>query len=42
VYITGSVSDNSTKYVAKYWKNGIVVNLTDGTKNASANSIFVK
>jgi len=41
VYVAGSEAyQNSSK--AKYWKNGISVDLTDGTNYASANSIFVK
>lgn len=30
-----------TNSIAKYWKNGAVVNLTDGTKTAKVNSMFV-
>ena len=30
---------NGTKYVAKFWKNGIATNLSDDTNNAIAYSI---
>jgi hypothetical protein len=35
-YISGT-----TIYRAKLWKNGVGINLTDGTLDASANSVFV-
>lgn len=42
VYISGYEYNYSTsKYRAKYWKNGIETYLTDGTKNAKAFSVFV-
>ena len=37
VYLTGYES-NGTKNVAKVWKNGTATPLTDGTREASANS----
>jgi hypothetical protein len=41
VYVAGSeLYQSSSK--AKYWKNGVSVDLTDGTNYASANSIYVK
>ncbi len=39
IYVAGY--DYKGKWIAKYWKNGIPVNLTDGTKNAYAYSIHV-
>jgi len=47
VYISGYESDGNkddkgnNKDIAKLWKNGIAQNLTDGTNNASAASVFV-
>jgi hypothetical protein len=41
VYIVGS--DNSgPKAIAKYWKNGVAVNLGDGTTNSQAFGIAIK
>jgi hypothetical protein len=41
VYAAGSVVNTSGNYVATLWKNGVATNLTDGTKNARAASVFV-
>ena len=43
VYVVGveKPDDPLMPYIAKYWKNGQVHALTDGTKSASANSIFI-
>jgi hypothetical protein len=40
VYAAG-YENNGSKDVAKYWKNSVAVNLTDGSNNAEANSIFI-
>ncbi len=40
VYVAGS-EYNGSVYVAKYWKNGQAIALTDGTKDADATSLFV-
>src|SRR5579862_393360 len=40
VYVAG-VENNGLFDVAKYWKNGILVNLSDGNSQACANSIVV-
>ena len=41
IYVAG-YEYNSTTYIAKYWKNGTVVNLTPPTGNGRAHSIFVR
>jgi hypothetical protein len=40
VYVAG-IEGNGTQDVAKYWKNGVSVDLTDGTQRGFANSIYV-
>ncbi|HMU10996.1 MAG TPA: hypothetical protein PKC54_13385 [Ferruginibacter sp.] len=40
VYAAGYES-NGTHTIAKYWKNGVAVNLTSGTNDAEAYSIFI-
>ncbi len=41
VYVAGIEKNAAGNTVAKYWKNATVVPLTDGTRNASANSIAI-
>ena len=44
VYVAGSEWNGNYyngKYIAKYWKNGVSVNLTDGSKSSAASSIAV-
>ncbi len=43
VYVAGSETNATTSstYIAKYWKNGKSIRLTDGTESCFANSIFV-
>lgn len=40
VYVAG-FEQKGSGYVAKYWKNGNAIELTDGTNDAAATSIFV-
>lgn len=41
IYVAGYETNGSNIGVAKYWKNGVAVPLTDGTKDAGASSITV-
>jgi len=41
VYVAGMEDNSSGTGVAKYWKNGQAIALTDGTNDAGANSIAV-
>ncbi len=41
IYLSGSTTNSSGKSVAMYWKNETPVLLTDGSRNATAASIFV-
>ena len=40
MYVAGQ-EFNGSKYVAKLWKNGNAMNLTDGSNHAQAHSVFV-
>jgi len=39
VYVAGYTFNSARKQVAKFWKNGVATNLTDGTANAGATGI---
>jgi len=41
IYVAGAERNSGGIAVAKYWKNGKVVSLTDGTKEATGKSIVV-
>tara|TARA_R110002051_G_scaffold235393_3_gene296898 strand:+ start:870 stop:2714 length:1845 start_codon:yes stop_codon:yes gene_type:complete len=41
VYVAGYQKTNEGVFVATLWKNGVPQALTDGTKNAEANSVYV-
>lgn len=41
VYVAGAEQTTAGKWVAKYWKNGTPVELSDGVNNAEATSVFV-
>jgi hypothetical protein len=43
VYVAGveKVGDALQPYVAKYWRNGVAHKLTDGTKDALANTVYI-
>ncbi|MEO6720209.1 MAG: carboxypeptidase regulatory-like domain-containing protein [Ferruginibacter sp.] len=42
VYVAGVEYDGSGHTAAKVWKNGLLINLSSGTTNSFANSIYVK
>ena len=43
VYVTGSERiPGTSNTIAKFWKNGAVLNLSDGTVSAEATAIFVQ
>lgn len=41
VYVAGTEKNSTAVSVAKYWKNGMPFILTDGSRDASVNSIYV-
>ncbi len=41
VYVAGCEANNNNNYVAKYWKNNQPIELSDGSNNAIATSIFI-
>jgi hypothetical protein len=42
VYVAGYEKNASGKWVAKYWKNGQAMPLSDGSKDSYANSVYVR
>lgn len=40
IYIAGFEINSSSRYIARYWKDGIATVLTNGTQNAEAYSIY--
>ena len=43
IYVAGyEEKENGITRIAKYWKNGVAIVLSDGTMNNYATSIFVK
>ena len=41
IHLAGFEMNAAGKHVAKYWKNGVGISLTDGTVDAFANGIFI-
>ena len=41
IHIIGSERNSSIVYIAKYWKDGKVLNLSDGSKNEFTTDVFV-
>lgn len=41
VYVAGAEGNSNGFLVAKFWKNGVPTNLTNGTSNAQAYSVFI-
>ena len=39
IYIAGFEINSSNRYIARYWKNGVAIVLTNGTQDAEASSI---
>ena len=41
VFVSGFGMNKNDRYVAKYWKNGVSVDLTDGTRNSYCYDIYL-